>query len=175
MRETRRECLGYRQRRALIAVLLVALSGCDVKHPVANLVRGKQLFVSKCGSCHTLSHAGTPASTGPNLDYAFAAGSRRRDQERRHPGDGRLLDPVPQLQGVMPAGSVQGQDAADVAAYVGLVAAVPGQDAGALASAVPTVNQKPVTEKAGKLADRRRSQRPAEVPRLERDRHARAR
>jgi plastocyanin len=52
---------------------------------------------------------------------------------------------------VMPARLVKGQDAQDVAAYVSQVAAVPGKDAGALATAVATVSQKPVTEKNGKL------------------------
>src|SRR5438270_5485638 len=65
-----------RARRSLLAlpvaalVLLVA-GGCAVKHPTANLVQGKVLFVSKCGSCHTLAHANTTGSVGPNLDVAF--------------------------------------------------------------------------------------------------------
>ena len=37
----------------------------------ADLVAGKQLFVKKCGSCHTLNRAGTKGATGPNLDQAF--------------------------------------------------------------------------------------------------------
>jgi len=45
----------------------------------------------------------------------------------------------------------KGQDAQDVAAYVGVVAARPGQDTGALATAVAQVNQKPAVEKSGKL------------------------
>src|SRR5579875_1688460 len=43
----------------MAALLAVLLSGCAVKHPVADEVHGKMLFVQKCGSCHTLSHAGT--------------------------------------------------------------------------------------------------------------------
>jgi outer membrane protein assembly factor BamB len=31
-------------------------------------VQGKQVFVSSCGSCHTLGAAGTTGSVGPNLD-----------------------------------------------------------------------------------------------------------
>jgi outer membrane protein assembly factor BamB len=31
-------------------------------------VQGKQVFVSNCGSCHTLGAAGTTGSVGPNLD-----------------------------------------------------------------------------------------------------------
>ena len=51
----------------------------------------------------------------------------------------------------MPAGLFKGQDAQDVATYVGTVAAQPGQDSGALATAVTQVNQKPATEQKGKL------------------------
>src|SRR5205085_1119686 len=53
------------------AGLLVAVGGCDVKHPTSDLVKGKQLFVQKCGSCHTLSHAASTGTVGPNLDDAF--------------------------------------------------------------------------------------------------------
>ena len=37
---------------------------------------GKELFVQKCGSCHTLGDAGTTGQIGPNLDYAFYASRR---------------------------------------------------------------------------------------------------
>src|SRR5438477_12133576 len=62
------------RRSALVAaavLMLLLLSGCSLKHPVTNQVRGKQLFVAKCGACHTLNHAGTAGTRGPNLDYAF--------------------------------------------------------------------------------------------------------
>lgn len=32
---------------------------------------GQELFVERCGSCHTLADAGTPGVIGPNLDQAF--------------------------------------------------------------------------------------------------------
>ncbi|MBJ7597778.1 MAG: c-type cytochrome, partial [Candidatus Dormibacteraeota bacterium] len=116
---------------ALGALLLVVLGGCAVKHPTPNVVRGKQLFVAKCGSCHTLSHASTMGNVGPNLDQAF-------NQDRAdglHDVRGLVYDWIqyPNVQGVMPAGLYRGQKAADVAGYVALVAAVPGQDTGALA------------------------------------------
>jgi len=135
----------------LAAAGLTAIGGCTVKHPTANVVHGKQLFVSKCGSCHTLSHAGTSGSVGPNLDAAFR--QDRRDGVKSTSIQG-LVDywiQYPNLQGAMPAKLFTGQAAQDVAAYVGQVAAQPGQDTGALATAVQSVAQKPVAEKNGAL------------------------
>jgi mono/diheme cytochrome c family protein len=54
----------------------------------------------------------------------------------------------PNTQGVMPSMLVKGQDAQDVAAYVAAVAAIPGQDSGALARAVAAkVNPTPAVGK----------------------------
>jgi plastocyanin len=133
------------------ALLLIALGGCSLKHPVPNVVRGKQLFVAKCGSCHTLSHAGTTGAIGPNLDVAF----RQDRADGFHSTDIRgLVDYWIQYPGageVMPAMLFSGQAAQDVAGYVAQVAAKPGQDSGALAAAVQTIAQKPAVEVAGKV------------------------
>src|SRR3979490_3240081 len=88
-----------------LAVTLVSLvaGGCAVKHPTANLVHGKQMFLAKCGSCHALSHAGTTGVTGPNLDTAFA--QDRRDGIKTTSITG-LVDywvRYPSNGGVMPA------------------------------------------------------------------------
>src|SRR5213596_1649540 len=49
-----------------------ASSGCaSLTNQGDNVVNGKQLFVAKCGSCHTLARAGTKGTVGPNLDDAF--------------------------------------------------------------------------------------------------------
>jgi plastocyanin len=131
------------------AVLLVALGGCAIKHPTANLVNGKVLFVNKCASCHTLSHASTTGTVGPNLDDAFR--QDRADGVKSTSIQG-LVDywiQYPNIQGAMPAKLVTGQKAQDVAAYVATVAAVPGADTGALATAVQQVAQKPAVEKNG--------------------------
>jgi plastocyanin len=139
------------------AVVLAAGCGSQsLSQSSDNLVAGKQLFVSRCGSCHTLAHAGTKGIVGPNLDDAF----------RRSLGDGfgrstvrgivehQILYPavVPKGTIFMPAKLVQGQDAADVAAYVGAVVAKPGTDQGLLGSAVKAAGAgKPAVEKAGVL------------------------
>lgn len=34
----------------------------------AEAASGREIFVANCGSCHTLSDAGTSGSVGPNLD-----------------------------------------------------------------------------------------------------------
>lgn len=117
------------------ALLLLALGGCGIKHPVTNTVKGKEMFVSKCGSCHTLSHAGTNGSIGPNLDDAFR--QDRADGVKSTSIEGLVgyWIQYPNNQGRMPANLYTGQDAQNVAGYVGQVAAVPGQDTGALAQA----------------------------------------
>jgi mono/diheme cytochrome c family protein len=134
---------------APVALLLLAAGGCAVKHPVTNLVRGKQLFVSKCGGCHTLSHANTTGPIGPNLDDAFR--QDRADGIKSTSIEGLVSSWIeyPNNQGVMPAMLVKGQQAQDVAAYVAAVAAKPGQDTGALLTAVQV--PVPVTPASGKM------------------------
>ncbi len=143
-----------RSPRALLAVipgalLLLALGGCQIKHPTANLVRGKQLFVAKCAACHTLAHAGTTGIVGPNLDDAFR--QDRADGVKSTSIQGLISYWIefPSHLGVMPARLFTGQNATDVAAYVATVASIPGQDTGALANAVQTIQQKPAVEKNG--------------------------
>ena len=41
----------------------------------ADLANGKQMFLNKCGACHTLEDAGSNGTLGPNLDDA-AVGDR---------------------------------------------------------------------------------------------------
>jgi len=143
---------------AAIVAALPALSACgDVKDPQPDVVAGKQLFVQKCGSCHTLGRAGTKGTTGPNLDQAF--------QESLKEGFGttavrgvvykQILYPnrLKNSQGVkMPAKLVSGQDAHDVAAYIASVTAKPGKDTGRLATAVPTAGGGTATEKNGTIS-----------------------
>jgi mono/diheme cytochrome c family protein len=126
------------QRLATCVAALAALAllgGCTLKHPTVNIVRGKELFVQKCGACHTLAHANSTGTIGPNLDDAFR--EDRMSGFKDHGIQG-LVDywiQYPNSQGVMPAKLFSGQAAQDVAAYVAAVAAKPGQDTGQLAQA----------------------------------------
>jgi len=73
---------------------------------------GEELFVADCGSCHTLSAAGTTGTTGPDLDALGPA----PDQVLAAIENGGAGS------GVMPAGLVEGEQAQQVADYVGEVA-----------------------------------------------------
>lgn len=117
------------------AVLAVGLAGCSLKHQTGNVVQGKELFVSKCGSCHTLAHAGTTGTIGPNLDYAFAQDRADKFPDNEIQGLVDFQIEFPNTTGVMPPMLVHGQQAEDVAAYVAKVAGESGQDTGALLSA----------------------------------------
>jgi mono/diheme cytochrome c family protein len=121
---------------ALAFAGLLALSGCGGGSE-PDTERGRTLFISKCGTCHALAEAGTSANVGPNLDSAFA--QARADGFDSDTVEGVTLKQIahPRTPNVppdtqeytdtyMPADLVTGQDAEDVAAYVGLVAGVPG-------------------------------------------------
>ncbi|MFL5907899.1 MAG: c-type cytochrome, partial [Solirubrobacterales bacterium] len=113
------------------AIAAVGLTGCDLG-PKPNLDKGQQLFTQKCGSCHTLTGAGSNGDIGPNLDFAFK-------QARANGMDSDTIEGVikaqvefprpasPQQTDVyMPAKLVEGEELSDVAAYVASVAGVPG-------------------------------------------------
>lgn len=127
-----------RGRVALLALAVttagLVVSGCDVQEN-ADTARGRLLFNTKCGVCHTLAEAGSTAQVGPSLDAAFAAArSVGMDQDTiegvvqtqiESPRVTRKGEPD-YAQTYMPAGLVEGQDAEDVATYVASVAGVPG-------------------------------------------------
>ncbi|MCW2950451.1 MAG: cytochrome c class [Thermoleophilia bacterium] len=71
----------------------------------ATLKQGKQLFVQKCGQCHTLSDADTTGQVGPQLDGAGLDSRRVREQ-------------IKTGGGAMPPGLYSGSKAKAVAAYV---------------------------------------------------------
>jgi hypothetical protein len=73
---------------------------------------GKQIFTQSCGTCHTLSDAGTSGTVGPNLDE-LAPEQARVAAAIENGGAGT---------GAMPANIVTGSEAEAVAEYVSSVA-----------------------------------------------------
>jgi mono/diheme cytochrome c family protein len=138
---------------ATAAIAAVALAGCgdNVKGDRADLVHGKQLFVERCGACHTLSRADTKGTVGPNLDDAFA--QSLRDGFKRDTVEGVVKEQIlhPAINGGMPPKLVTGQSAIDVAAYVAASTAKSGRDTGALAAAVRTATQRAAAAENGML------------------------
>jgi mono/diheme cytochrome c family protein len=137
---------------ALTAAAVLA-AGCSVKGAEnANLIEGKQAFVAKCGSCHTLARANTKGIVGPNLDEAFRA-SIAEGLERgsvRGVVEGQIRNP--NSEGSMPKDLVSGATLRSVSAYIAQAVDRPGQDTGLLASAVEAPGAgKPAVESAGKL------------------------
>jgi plastocyanin len=140
---------------AALAALAIVGVGCgQVKgEDNANLIKGKQQFVAKCGSCHTLARAETKGSVGPDLDEAFrsdlAEGLERNAY--RSVVEGQVE--YPNSEGIMPKNLASGATLRDIAAYVALVAARPGKDTGLLGSAIQAPGAgKPAVEKGGKLS-----------------------
>ncbi len=55
----------------ILAALVAAGCGTVGRATGGDPSLGEQLFVGKCGSCHTLAAAGTKGTIGPDLDEAF--------------------------------------------------------------------------------------------------------
>jgi Cytochrome c len=149
---------------ALAATALLA-AGCGAVARVTsgNPGEGKTLFVAKCGACHTLAKANTQGTIGPNLDDAFAASKAQgfgvstvvdvvRGQiayPDSRPGTvckksigtsvGKGLS-CTSTQG-MPSNLVHGQEARDIAVFVGLCSQVLDEKTGGL-SPDPTCTTK---------------------------------
>jgi plastocyanin len=139
---------------AVVGALALAATGCSVKGADnANLIVGKQQFVAKCGSCHTLARASTKGIIGPNLDEAFR--TDLAEGLKRSTIRGVVEDQVhiPNPEGAMPKDLLKGAKLRDVAAYVSQSVARSGQDTGLLATAVaPAGAGAPAVEKGGKLS-----------------------
>ncbi len=100
------------RRAAAVVLAAVAsagvLGGCggdDGGKPKVALGRGGELFVDRCGRCHTLSAAGTDGRVGPKLDAL-------------RPSAATVLTAIDNGPGVMPSGLVDGADAQAVARFV---------------------------------------------------------
>jgi mono/diheme cytochrome c family protein len=113
------------------AAALIGMTGCNLG-PKPNLDKGQQLFTQKCGSCHTLTGAGTNGDIGPNLDYAFKQARASGEDSDTIKGvvEAQVENPRPatpeQTDVYMPPKLVEGDDLNNVAAYVASVAGVPG-------------------------------------------------
>jgi mono/diheme cytochrome c family protein len=115
---------------AVAGIAVLAGAGCGVSESGSS-DRGRQLFISKCGTCHTMAQAATTGTQGPDLDAAFS-------QARASGMDGDTIAGVVKAQvdnprpttsdpnTSMPAHLVEGGDLDDVATYVAKVAGVPG-------------------------------------------------
>jgi mono/diheme cytochrome c family protein len=115
---------------AAATVAIAVLPGCDLQE-TADPENGRTLFVEKCGTCHAFKEAGTQAEVGPDLDAAFAAARKAGMDSDTVEGvvESQIDNPRvedPDSPTYMPADLVEGEDAADVAAYVAEYAGVPG-------------------------------------------------
>jgi mono/diheme cytochrome c family protein len=120
---SRRGALSSVIATALGAVALSGCGGTGVASPATvDLAQGKKLFISDCGSCHTLADAGTPGTIGPNLDDAYYADRIVGMKDSSFEALVRLQ--IDEADPPMPRHLVKGADAADVAAYVAKVAGV---------------------------------------------------
>jgi mono/diheme cytochrome c family protein len=115
------------------ALAALPLGACGRDEP--DLSNGKALFVQDCGSCHVLGRAGTQGTTGPDLDASFRAALRSGMNRDTVEGIVRRQIANVRRNSVMPANLVTGDDARDVAAYVGFATDKRGEDQGALAQA----------------------------------------
>jgi len=83
---------------------------------------GRDLFVNNCGACHTLAAAGSDGGVGPNLDEQLVTGGINAPEQ--YDGIyGRTLQAVTcGVAGRMPKGILLGEEAEEVATFVGAYA-----------------------------------------------------
>jgi len=114
----------------VIPYLALAREGGEDASPIAVASYdedGKELFVNNCGPCHTLAAAGTDGVVGPNLDDLLAPGGTGNFEGNA----ARALNAITCGfgNGRMPEGILQGENAEEVAAFVGAYAGQVGEDA----------------------------------------------
>jgi mono/diheme cytochrome c family protein len=96
----------------------------------AALEQGQTLFVTNCGTCHSLYAAGTDGNFGPDLDLLLAPSGQPTGptaQQTIKATRSRVLNAIENgvdstTPGRMPAGILASQQADQVAEYVGYVA-----------------------------------------------------
>jgi mono/diheme cytochrome c family protein len=131
---------------AVIGYIAFSKEGSDeaVAVPVESADQETQeIFATNCGTCHTLAAGGTDGVVGPNLDEILPTqvtpptGTAEEVAEANESAYGgvysRVLNAVTcGLEGRMPAGILQGEDAQEVAAFVAAYAGQLGEDQGPL-------------------------------------------
>jgi mono/diheme cytochrome c family protein len=133
----------------VIAYFAISSTGSEDGAPVpieSQDQDAKELFATNCGTCHTLAAAGTDGNYGPNLDQILslsptaAEGSSEEVQKANetnwNSNYGRVLSAVTcGLNGRMPKGILQGEQAQEIAGFVAAYAGQLGPDQGPLLSA----------------------------------------
>jgi len=113
---------------ALIPFLVFRARGDDdtgARSVPASQQNGKQLFDINCGVCHTLYAAGTDGNFGPNLDMLLAPQGPPTDATTIKATKSRVLNAIENgvdsstTPGRMPAGVLNGEQAHQVADFVG--------------------------------------------------------
>jgi mono/diheme cytochrome c family protein len=94
----------------------------DQKVP-ADLKSGQSLFVTNCGTCHTLYAAGTDGNYAPNLDELLAPSGPPESASTVKSTEGRVLNAVENgvnssTPGRMPGGILNKEQAKEVAEFV---------------------------------------------------------
>ncbi len=93
----------------------------------ASLKDGQSLFVTNCGTCHTLYSAGTDGNYGPNLDELLAANGPPEGETAESTiksTEGRVLNAIENgvdsstTPGRMPAGILNEEQAKEVSEFV---------------------------------------------------------
>jgi mono/diheme cytochrome c family protein len=93
----------------------------------ARLKDGQTLFVTNCGTCHTLYSAGTDGNYAPNLDELLAPNGQPEGEtaaETIKQTEGRVLNAIEQgvdsstTPGRMPGGILNEQQAKEVSEFV---------------------------------------------------------
>lgn len=111
-----------------VAIPAVVIAGRESKEgntgalantvPDKRLGNGKQLFQDTCSTCHSLKAVNARGLTGPNLD---AIGLDASTPERRKASQDRVVAAIKNGgtgKRQMPANLLQGEEAADVAAFL---------------------------------------------------------
>ncbi|MBI5311474.1 MAG: cytochrome c [Actinobacteria bacterium] len=111
---------------ALLLVAATAVAGCgsqsvEVSTNDASAERGAQLFAERCAGCHTFSAAGAQGSK-PTREVNSKDRTNGPNFDSRHVNYDDALEAIRQggfSGAVMPGNIVTGQDAEDVATFVG--------------------------------------------------------